>query len=40
VATTNAGANSGSNGDDNSIGNPALILRRPIATGTAVTGKV
>jgi len=39
-ATTNAGANSGSNGDDHSIGNPALILRRPIATGSVVIDQV
>lgn len=39
-ATTNAGADSGSNGDDHSIGNPALILRRPIVGGSVIADQV
>ncbi|WP_281558236.1 hypothetical protein [Thalassomonas sp. RHCl1] len=39
-ATTNAGADSGINRDDHSIGNPALILRRPLTAGSVIADQV
>lgn len=35
-ATTNAGANFGSNFDDHSVGNPSLTLRRPLTHGSVI----
>jgi hypothetical protein len=39
-AHTNSGANFGGNRDDHSVGNPALILRRPIAVGSVIADQV
>jgi hypothetical protein len=39
-ATTNAGANACSNFDDHSIGNPDLVVRRPLAAGSVIADQV
>ncbi|WP_407154272.1 hypothetical protein [Bradyrhizobium sp. STM 3557] len=39
-ATTNAGAQACSNYDDHSIGNPDLVVRRPLAAGSVIADQV
>lgn len=39
-ATTNTGANTGRNGDDHSVGNPSLILARPLTVGSVIADQV
>jgi hypothetical protein len=39
-ATTPTGAQSGRNGDDHSVGNPAVILRYPLAVGSVIADQV
>jgi hypothetical protein len=39
-ATTASGANSGTNHDDHSTGNPSLLVRRPLVTGSVIADQV